>query len=79
MLLLLELFTILVFNACRVSNCSFFPCFISSHRVGVDSDQDNSVSVILMLCLYVTAVVIYSCKVLSKHLKWAFFCSDEHR
>lgn len=52
---------------------------MSSHRVGVDSDQDNPVSVILMLCLYVAAVVICSCKVLSKHLKWAFFCSDEHR
>lgn len=29
MLLLLELLTILVFKACRVSNCSFFPCLLS--------------------------------------------------
>lgn len=52
---------------------------MSSRRVGVDSDQDNPVSVILTLRLYVDVVVNYSCKVLSKQLKWAFFCSDEHR
>lgn len=52
---------------------------MSSHRVGVDSDQDNPVSVLLTLRFYVASVVIYSRKVLIEHLKWAFFCSDEHR
>lgn len=45
----------------------------------MDSDQDNTVSVLLTLRFYVAAVVIFSCKVLKKRLKWTFFSSDEHR
>lgn len=71
-----KLLKILSFNSAEFLTAASLRVFC---RVGVDSDQDNSVSVSLVRRFPITAAVFYSYKAQKNHLKWTLFSSDKHR